>query len=112
VQLPNAEHARVDLEKVTGYLLSDTHPVGKAKAIFFKSLGFSSDRPMELVWALQELGRSGDVVDQEQNRFGTKFVVEGTMNGTLGSAMVSSVWFQVTSDDAPRLITAYPSRER
>jgi hypothetical protein len=112
VQLPKAEQAIVDLEKVSGYLLSETHPVGKAKAAFFKGLGFTPERPLELVWALQQLGRSGSVVDQEENRFGTKFVVEGILSGSLGSARVSSVWFAATPSASPRLVTAYPSREQ
>ena len=34
--LPEAESARVDREKLTGYLLSESHPIGRSKAKFFR----------------------------------------------------------------------------
>ncbi|WP_416223734.1 DUF6883 domain-containing protein [Thermoflexus sp.] len=42
--LPNAGNAYVPLSKITRYLLSETHSVGRAKARFFRALGFN-ERP-------------------------------------------------------------------
>ena len=39
--LPQAEHAVVDAAKVRDYLLSHEHPVGRFKAVFFETLGYS-----------------------------------------------------------------------
>ena len=52
MKLPNASAARVEFEKIVGYLLSDAHPVGKAKAQFFRVLGFDASRPEELLAGL------------------------------------------------------------
>jgi len=32
--------ALIDDHKITGYLLSNSHPAGRAKATFFRSVGF------------------------------------------------------------------------
>jgi hypothetical protein len=39
--LNNAQEAVVPLEKLTDYLLSQSHPEGKSKAKFFRGLGFN-----------------------------------------------------------------------
>ena len=39
--LPNAERALIDRAKIRDYLLSLHHPVGRFKARFFTSLGFT-----------------------------------------------------------------------
>lgn len=41
MNLPNREDAWVPSEKISGYLLSDTHPVGKSKARVFRAVGFT-----------------------------------------------------------------------
>jgi hypothetical protein len=108
LRVPNAEAARVDLEKVTGYLLSETHPIGKVKAKFFKGLGFVPELPGELVWALLDVARSHEVVDQVVTSFGTKYVVDGVVRGRTDSAQVRTVWLVETGGLEPRLVTAYP----
>ena len=40
MKLPNADHLRVDCEKIAEYLLSLTHPDGHSKAEFFTRFGF------------------------------------------------------------------------
>jgi hypothetical protein len=44
VRLPNADLAEIDPQKLHGYLLSQTHPVGRFKARFFAALGYSAER--------------------------------------------------------------------
>jgi hypothetical protein len=109
VKLPNASAARVDLEKLTEYLLSETHPVGRTKAEFFQALGFTRDRPAELLAALLKLARSAEVVDQALTPFGIKYVIDGRITGPKGSAAVRTVWFIERKRAAPRLVTAYPA---
>ena len=41
MQLPNCLQAYIPSEKLSAYLLSETHAVGKAKAMFFHALGFN-----------------------------------------------------------------------
>jgi hypothetical protein len=42
--LPNADRALIDEARIREYLLSDAHPVGRFKAAFFRSLGFTLDQ--------------------------------------------------------------------
>jgi hypothetical protein len=109
VKLPNASAARVGLEKLTEYLLSETHPVGKSKADYFKSLGFSGDRPEELLAAFLNLARSEEVKDHILTPFGTKYVIDGRIQGSRSSAVVRTVWFIERNTAPPRLVTAYPA---
>lgn len=44
MKLPNTRLALIPLEKLRGYLLSEVHPVGKFKAVFFRSLGYTDSR--------------------------------------------------------------------
>jgi hypothetical protein len=48
VLLPNADLAEIDPQKLHGYLLSKTHPIGRFKARFFAALGYAAERWQEL----------------------------------------------------------------
>ena len=41
MNLENKEQAYIPVAKLLDYLLSETHPVGKSKAKYFRSLGFN-----------------------------------------------------------------------
>jgi hypothetical protein len=56
MRLPHAERAYVDPRKVSNYLLSATHPVGRHKARYFWSLGFNPDDLERLTAALLRAG--------------------------------------------------------
>jgi hypothetical protein len=43
LELPNREQAFIQPAKLTEYLLSETHPVGKSKAKFFRYWGFNEE---------------------------------------------------------------------
>jgi len=53
VGIKNAIQAMVDDRKVVDYLLSPVHPVGRFNCVFFERLGFSRERPKDLVAALK-----------------------------------------------------------
>lgn len=48
MELLNKFKAYIPISKMTGYLLSETHAVGKSKARFFRSLGFDETNVSEL----------------------------------------------------------------
>jgi hypothetical protein len=109
VKLPNAASARVEFEKIAGYLLSDTHPVGKTKARFSQALGFHASRPEALLAGLLRIAREGEVLEHQVTVFGTKYVVDGTLEGPSGvSAPVRTIWILERESVSPRLVTAYP----
>jgi hypothetical protein len=106
VKLPTGSAARVEIKKVSEYLLSETHPVGRTKAVFFKGLGIAPD---ELISELLRIARSEEVVDRTVTSFGIKYVVDGRIEGKRGSALVRTVWVAENEEAAPRLVTAYPA---
>ena len=110
MRLPNGDRAAVDSRKITGYLLSVTHPVGRSKARFFRGLGFSETTAGDLERALLEVAKTGEVVETIAVRSGTKFVVDGTLRTPAGTgASVRTVWVVEAGQSQPRFVTAYPA---
>jgi hypothetical protein len=106
VSLPNAEHAVVEIEN---YLLSADHPVGRFKAIFFRSLGYSADRWSLLRDDLLAVARSGTAVPGHATEFGQKYEIRATLTGPAGgTAAVTTVWIVRLGEDFPWFGTAFP----
>ncbi|MFZ5595209.1 MAG: DUF6883 domain-containing protein [Pseudomonadota bacterium] len=74
MKLPNLEQAIVKPEKITGYLLSATHPNGRHKARFFTSFGFSIDAWQQLAQALIQHAVDHKVTKPEPSPFGMRYV--------------------------------------
>ena len=108
-RLPNADKAIIDGEKIRGYILSSTHPVGRFKAAFFTRFGYSAEKWMEFEQRLRELILSQDVAVVEETQYGRKYVVEGSLESPSGEALkVVTVWVILKRQSIPRFITAYP----
>lgn len=111
--LPNAHLAIVEQEKIVAYLLNPMHPDNGGKATFFQALGFELDRWSELATALRRLALAGKVAKAVESIHGSKYIVEGRIEAPGGrSATVLSVWIVDRGLEAPRLVTAYPRKER
>ena len=109
MKLPDAELAVVPRAKVTDYLLSETHPPGRAKARVFVACGFDRAEPELFEEALVTVARTGNVIDVQPTPYGTKYVVEGDLGGSVAASLtVRTVWIIEKTGDAPRLVTAYP----
>ncbi len=78
-RLPNADAAIVDEKKVTGYLLSTTHPFGRTKAEFFRQLGFAAENWQVLRQALREHALNHSVESVQETPFGRKYIVNGPL---------------------------------
>ena len=114
MRLRNAQRAVVERHKVVEYLLNATHPDNGGKAQFFKSLGFSVDNPEQLVRALLAIGQSGEAVSVK-SLHGEKYVVDGLVSSQTvirHTRAVRTVWVINPGSEAPRLVTAYPGKER
>ena len=104
------ELAYVPREKLTGYLLSETHPVGSSKAEFYRRYGYNEDNVELLEWGLLEIARNEPVKDVVSSPYGVKFVIEGTLATPTGSsARIVTVWIAESETDNPRFVTAYPA---
>lgn len=109
MKLPNAHHVIVDPAKVRDYLLSETHPVGRFKAAFFRSLGYSVDRWRELRDAIRSIALEGSAEAEEPNEYGQKYRVAGVLSGPSGrEANVVTIWIVLHGEEAARFITAVP----
>lgn len=113
MQIPNADRAVIDPAKLQGYLLSRNHPVGRFKAAFFLTLGYSSENWRQLEADLRSQHLSKDATPEEPTPYGRKYAINATLVGPLsGSAEVVSVWVVRTGEEFPRFVTAYPEGGR
>ena len=109
MRLPNAEHLRVDREKIIDYLLSATHPDGQAKAEFFRRFGFSLEQREVLAEALRHHGKTHPIAKTVESPYGTRYSVDGELISPDGrNPQVRTVWMLEAESSTPRLITAHP----
>ena len=107
--LPNRENAYIPPEKLTGYLLSGAHVVGKAKAKFFRAHGYNDDKVHLLEQGLLLIARNNEFEEETSSPHGTKYGVRGTLITPRGTVVtVHTVWIVDPGDERPRFVTAYP----
>jgi len=110
MNLTNSEETVVPNEKLTHYLLSKSHLVGRWKASFFRSIGFNETNVNELKDALLSVANSGEVKSRTTSAFGVKYVVEGKIYAPNGrNVSIQTVWVVESGEIRPRLVTAYPA---
>jgi hypothetical protein len=108
MKLPNADLALIPAEKLCDYLLSSTHPVGKFKAVFFRSLGYTSGHWQRLESDIRSI-LENDAEFGERTDFGQKFEVRGRITGPAGkTAWVVTAWIILKGENIPRFVTAFP----
>jgi len=109
MKLPNAEQATVPERKITLYLLNPAHSVGGSKAVFFARFGFTARDWRCMAEALIRHAREHEVVETEETRHGTRYVVDGPLIAPDGTRLnVRSAWFIHPGSSAPRFVTAHP----
>ncbi|MEE9493353.1 MAG: hypothetical protein V3W04_08260 [Gammaproteobacteria bacterium] len=103
MKLSNIEEAIISQEKIQGYLLSHSHPIGKFKAVIYSQKNwrkYQSD-------IKEQLGKT--VLEKEVTEYGKKYEIRGKMTGPSGRAVLMiTVWIVLKGEDFPRFITAYP----
>ena len=109
MKLPAAERAVIAQVKIRDYLLSTSHPVGRFKAPFFATLGYTSANWRRLEEDLRDLAVSGDAELGKDSSYGRKYEIRGTIRGPSGrSAEVLTVWIVLFGGDVPQFVTAFP----
>jgi len=110
MKLPHCENAYVPPAKLSDYLLSETHPVGRLKSKFFRSVGFNEDNLYLLEQQLLALAHSREVKEVSESPYGRKFIIEGDLQTPAGlSVSLCTVWLLEPDEERPRLVTAYPA---
>lgn len=111
--LPHGDQAIVSQAKLVGYLLSETHPVGRAKATYFRAAGFTEANVALLEQGLRAIARAGEVVERIASPHGVKYVVDGTLaTPRAGEVRLRTIWISEPGVAYPRLVTAYPAPRR
>ena len=109
MQLPNRENAYIQPQKITGYLLSESHSVGKSKAKFFREVGFNETNIYCLEQELLALAQSYEVAESSSTSHGKKYVIIGPINTPRDRQVtILTVWIIDTGGINPRLVTARP----
>lgn len=109
MRLPRADEATIPLQKLTEYLLSESHPVGSSKAAFFRGLGFGEASIHVFEKELWNAAQYEDVIEVVESSHGAKYVIDGEIRSPLGRVVaVRTVWIIESDQDRPRFVTAYP----
>jgi hypothetical protein len=109
MKLPNLDNALVHEAKIKDYLLSETHDLGKEKAAFFTSFGFTATEWTVLAAALLQHAYTHEVSKIIESVHGIKYVIEGTLHTPdQRQPRVRVVWMVDAGSRVPRLVTAYP----
>lgn len=108
MKLPNSKNAYVPKEKLLEYLLSETHPVGKSKAKFFRKLGFDETNVDKLKRSLLSIAKTNDVENIKEMPYGINYVISGSISLSKRKSIIKTVWFVELGKTNPRFVTAIP----
>lgn len=109
MRLPNVEHAQVDAEKLKRYLLSQTHPIGRSKARFFRGVGFDESNLAILERCLIAIAKTEEIVEIVPSFHGAKYIIDGLIATPSGERVgLRTVWIVDKGQNNPRFVTAYP----
>ena len=109
MELPNRDKAWIPAPKLTDYLLNESHPVGGAKARFFRAHGFNDLNVSLLEQDLLEIAHTGTVDEVETIKHGVKYAINGSPDTPSGRiVLVRTVWFIPHGATDPQFITTYP----
>ncbi|OGE29722.1 hypothetical protein A2772_03065 [Candidatus Daviesbacteria bacterium RIFCSPHIGHO2_01_FULL_38_8b] len=109
MKLPQADKAIISREKLTDYILSESHPVGSSKARFFRGLGFNETNVGKLAKLLLRIPKENDIKNVRKFSYGTNYVIGGTIETPNGKTVkIITVWFMKTEKTKPSFVTTYP----
>ena len=108
-RLPNADKAIIEDSKLTEYILSPVHPIGRFKAAFFRRLGYTLTNREAFEQQLKKLALSENISKTEDIYYGKKYIIKGEIESQSGkSVKVITVWVILKDEDIPRFVTVYP----
>ena len=107
MKIPN--DAIIPERKITQYLLVFQAKDDKSK--FLAQAGFTQENPDLLEAAIRDLANRVEAVVDDQNEYGTFFLVVGKINGTENRKLsVITVWLQRAVDQKFQFITLKPDK--
>jgi len=113
MKIPNKNQSYVANKKITGYLLNEFHEIGKYKAKFFKSFGFTIDDIETFKNSLVKHAMERKVAQTINTTFGIKYELKCEINTPdKRNPCIITIWLIETGQQAPILITAYPFKQK
>ena len=113
MRLPNPDKIIIPKEKLTDYLLSVTHPIGKSKAQFLGFLGFDESKADLIEKEIRGVAEMNDIIEEKSTNFGMKYIINGRINAPNGDIVeIKTVWILETGKERPRFVTLYPVKYR
>jgi len=110
MKLPNREKAFIQPAKLSDYLLSETHAVGRAKAKFLRLFGFDETNIDLLEQGLLTIAKTQEVTSVISSIHGTKYVVDGSLQTPVGGLIsLRTVWIIDQGQNRPRFVTTIPN---
>ncbi|MGF1512083.1 MAG: DUF6883 domain-containing protein, partial [Elainellaceae cyanobacterium] len=100
IVIPNA--------KLTQYLLIPRPEDDKSK--FLAQAGFTADNPQQLQQAILTLTQAHEATSDRQDKYGTYYLVEGSLVGPNGTLAVVTVWIERAADGIIQFVTLKPKR--
>lgn len=109
MKLPNKDKAYVPLSKLLDYLMSETHPIGKSKSKYLRSVEFNEMNIGLLKQGLINIAQSENVKKTISSQYGVKYIIDGSIPTPIGiSIKIRTVWIIDKEQNQPRFVTAYP----
>jgi hypothetical protein len=107
--LPNYQNAVIPSDKLEKYALDPTHPVGKHKAVVFKSaLGFDLSNWQLLSQAIIDELPYHEAVPGKNDEYGQRYTVIMPITGPNGNTVeVVTAWIFKPGEDYPSLASPY-----
>ena len=111
MKMPNNEQAIVLDKKITDYLLSDSHEIGKHKADFFKRFGFDLSDVDTFKNSLIQHSIEREIEKTNSSEYGNKYELKCEIQTPdERNPCVVTVWIIENGKQRPTLVTAYPSK--
>lgn len=108
MKIPGYQAAIIPERKITDYLLSPIHPVGRFKAQFLGKFGFTHVNPDVLMASLAKHAYN-EYANAEETQFGVRYIIEAPIFTPDGrNPVIRSIWFMEKLATAPVFVTAYP----
>jgi len=109
MKIPNNNQSIVADNKITDYLLSETHEIGKRKADFFKRFGFDIKDIDTLRDSLIQHSIDRDIEQTKNSEFGIKYELKCEIKTPdKRNPCIVSVRIVENGQEEPKLVTAYP----
>lgn len=108
MKLPNGNSAIIEMVKLSGYVLSPVHPVGRHKARVFQSaLGLTLADAEELRDMLRDAAEGAEATPGNADEFGIRYIIDFERERNDRRATIQSSWILRTGETSPRFLTCY-----